>query len=129
MHPCLKVDDKILYGAVCDPSSIYNLIYPLYLVVVEHRKAVVASLSMWLCIMATQLNGVIHLAKFLLPSILVQMFVGNMVIHTRIEGPFDENTLEVNGRLPKEKGLVQKLKHNLFTILQDCTNSPATTGC
>ena len=96
---------------------------------VGHRMAIVTSLVMWLCTMAMQVNTVICLVKFLLASILVWISMTNILIHARVDGPYDENALEGDDRPLKKQNLAQKWKHHFFMTLQVCTNSPATTSC
>ena len=114
---------------VYDFNNRYYSVYKVYLCVVEHRIAIVTSLGMWLCTTAKWVNTVIRLSKFLLPSILLWISVTNMVICARIDGPYGENALKMNGGPLKKQNLAQKWKHHIFIILQVCTNSPATTSC
>ena len=115
--------------AVYDLNSRYYSVYMVYLCMVEHRMAVVTSLSVWLCAAAKRVNIVIRLAKFLLPLILVWISATNMIIYARMDVHYGENALEANGRPLKKQNLAQKWKHHFFVILQVCTNSPATTSC
>lgn len=73
-------------------------------------------------------NGVVHLAKFLLFPVLVQLSLNKLIIGANMQGDHNENTQEGNNVFLIKVDFLQKLGHNLFGILVTCAKYPVSSS-
>ena len=89
------------------------------------QDCIVVTLGVWLC---SAPNGVAHLVKFLLPPVLIQLYLNKQIIGTNMHGDDYENTQEGINVFLLEVDFLQKLGHNFFGILATCAKCSASSS-